>query len=331
MTFGTTTVLVATLALGMGVPSAQASNPAGIVLRPGLSVTFNIYGGKDTSGKALGDYQVFYTFTDATGGGYRFTYQFTSPGRFRGTMHVSAEDARGSAKARFYYGMGDSTRAGWTSLIRVSDATYSSVKAGRRTPLELDGPDNPRTIQKVGEDDLPVLVNERSVKLHALRTQSPDGGIFWILDDPAFPMMMQGAYGTRWTTTAINDPGLARQAVVESLTRSGQATTHAVLFTFDSAELAGGWKPVLDGVIDYLRANPTARIEVQGHTDNFGSAQYNLTLSQKRGDAVKAYLVGQGIAATRLVTKGYGAARSVADNSTPQGRALNRRVVFRVL
>jgi outer membrane protein OmpA-like peptidoglycan-associated protein len=69
-------------------------------------------------------------------------------------------------------------------------------------------------------------------------------------------------------------------------------------------------------------------IEVQGHTDNVGGDQYNLTLSQARADAVTTWLGGHGIAATRLSAKGYGRNQPIADNDSDEGRAKNRRVVL---
>ena len=65
---------------------------------------------------------------------------------------------------------------------------------------------------------------------------------------------------------------------------------------------------------------------IEGHTDNTGDNAYNLELSQKRAEAVKKYLTEHGIDPVRLTPKGYGDAQPIADNSTPQGRAMNRRV-----
>ena len=71
-----------------------------------------------------------------------------------------------------------------------------------------------------------------------------------------------------------------------------------------------------------------ADVGIEGHTDNVGNAAANQALSARRAEAVKAYLVGKGIAADRLTATGYGQERPVADNSTINGRAENRRVDF---
>ncbi|HWP38194.1 MAG TPA: OmpA family protein [Gemmatimonadales bacterium] len=84
--------------------------------------------------------------------------------------------------------------------------------------------------------------------------------------------------------------------------------------------------PILDEVAASLVANPTIRIEIGGHTDATGTAQRNLELSQARAFAVRAYLASKGVAPERMVARGYGPDRPVADNRTPAGRALNRRV-----
>lgn len=87
----------------------------------------------------------------------------------------------------------------------------------------------------------------------------------------------------------------------------------------------------LDHVVELLNKYPAMRIELGGHTDNVGSAEANQRLSEQRAKAVYDYLVGRGIAAERLAFKGYGESQPVADNSTEEGRAQNRRTVFTIL
>ena len=84
----------------------------------------------------------------------------------------------------------------------------------------------------------------------------------------------------------------------------------------------------LDAVAEVLQQNTAMRIEVQGHTDNKGSAAYNLKLSDRRAASVKKYLTAHGISADRLVSYGYGMQRPIVPNDTDQNRALNRRVQF---
>ncbi len=88
--------------------------------------------------------------------------------------------------------------------------------------------------------------------------------------------------------------------------------------------------PILDNVVKVLQDNPKWDIEVQGHTDNVGKAESNKALSQKRAEAVDNYLISKGIEAKRLTAKGFGQDMPIADNKTPAGRAMNRRVQFEV-
>ena len=87
----------------------------------------------------------------------------------------------------------------------------------------------------------------------------------------------------------------------------------------------------LDKLTQFLKDNPETRLEIQGYTDNVGKAETNIRLSQLRAHSVVGYLTKNGIGSTRLIAKGYGSSQPVADNTTPEGRAKNRRVVMKVL
>ena len=79
-----------------------------------------------------------------------------------------------------------------------------------------------------------------------------------------------------------------------------------------------------------LAAQPELNVEIEGHTDGIGSVAYNMKLSQRRADAVKAYLVGKSVDGGHLVAQGYGKSHPIASNDTDEGRAQNRRVEFDV-
>jgi OOP family OmpA-OmpF porin len=104
-----------------------------------------------------------------------------------------------------------------------------------------------------------------------------------------------------------------------------------VSFEFNSAELTARARETLRGVVEALRGEPGLRAEIAGHTDASGPDEYNQRLSQQRSESVQQYLVSQGIDRNRLVARGYGESRPVADNSTDAGRERNRRVEFNVL
>ncbi len=103
-------------------------------------------------------------------------------------------------------------------------------------------------------------------------------------------------------------------------------------FSSGKASLLRRSFPVLLAVAAVLEANPgIRRVQIEGHTDDVGEPEYNLELSQKRADEVRARLVAQGVDEERLQSVGYGETRGVSDNQTPEGRARNRRVVFTIL
>ena len=99
-----------------------------------------------------------------------------------------------------------------------------------------------------------------------------------------------------------------------------------ILFATDSAAVRGDLQQDLRAVSRNLRDYPNSRIEVIGHTDNTGSAAYNLDLSQRRASAVAAVLINAGVPAIRLVAVGRGEDMPIASNLSVQGRTQNRRV-----
>ncbi|WP_169729260.1 OmpA family protein [Solimonas soli] len=105
---------------------------------------------------------------------------------------------------------------------------------------------------------------------------------------------------------------------------------HGVNFEFDKASLTVNAKTLLDQVVSELSRHPDIKVEIDGHTDSKGADAYNLKLSQRRADAVKAYLVAHGIAAERMTTQGYGETMPIGDNSTEDGREENRRVELKI-
>lgn len=103
-----------------------------------------------------------------------------------------------------------------------------------------------------------------------------------------------------------------------------------VYFEFNKWNLLPESFPELDKVVNFLKDNPTVEIELSGHTDNIGSDDYNLNLSQKRADAVKTYFVSKGVDAEKVTSKGYGKSKPIASNMTDSGREQNRRVEFTI-
>lgn len=88
---------------------------------------------------------------------------------------------------------------------------------------------------------------------------------------------------------------------------------------------------VLNEFAEFLKSNPTVKVEIRGHTDNIGSAQTNITLSNRRAQAVYDYLLSKGVPKANVSYKGYGPNMPIADNRTEAGRAKNRRTEFYIL
>ncbi|MEA1945973.1 MAG: OmpA family protein [Thermodesulfobacteriota bacterium] len=101
-----------------------------------------------------------------------------------------------------------------------------------------------------------------------------------------------------------------------------------VMYNFDSAEIKSEAFPMLDEAVSILKKNPELKVEVDGHTDNIGSAEYNLKLSERRANAVMEYFVDKGVEAERLTIKGFGLTMPAVSNDTKEGRAKNRRVTL---
>jgi outer membrane protein OmpA-like peptidoglycan-associated protein len=108
-------------------------------------------------------------------------------------------------------------------------------------------------------------------------------------------------------------------------------TVGSALFATGKADVAPGIQRSADKLVAFLQSNPKRNVLIEGHTDNTGSNEGNVKLSQERADAIKTLLVSKGIAPERIVAKGYGSQYPQVDNATPAGRQANRRVEIVVL
>ena len=104
-----------------------------------------------------------------------------------------------------------------------------------------------------------------------------------------------------------------------------------ISFLHDSAKIDDSSVHLLERAFVLLKDNPNIQVEISGHTSSEGNAERNLSLSLQRAESVKTYLVRRGIADSRIHTVGHGADVPIADNSTEEGRILNRRIEFRIL
>jgi Outer membrane protein and related peptidoglycan-associated (lipo)proteins len=117
-------------------------------------------------------------------------------------------------------------------------------------------------------------------------------------------------------------PDTPRGAIVDN---RGCWIVKGVKFDYKKWDVKPQFNTNLDNIINILKKTPDLKIKVEGHTDNIGSKKYNLELSEKRAQAIKAYLLGNGIDQSRITSVGLGLSRPIAGNDTKEGRALNRR------
>lgn len=102
----------------------------------------------------------------------------------------------------------------------------------------------------------------------------------------------------------------------------------AVYFEYDSSQVAGSERSKLESVAEYLRGNPSVGLIVEGHCDERGSNEYNLALGERRAQAVRAYIIGLGIAADRIKTVSYGEEQPAAFGHDESAWRQNRRAQF---
>lgn len=115
--------------------------------------------------------------------------------------------------------------------------------------------------------------------------------------------------------------------VLQTLNKDGRVVSH-ILFAVNSANVKPESMGAIGEMVKALKSDPSIKLEIGGHTDSDGDAARNISLSQARADAVKKLMVDQGIDASRLTTKGYGATKPIGPNDSPEGKANNRRVEF---
>ncbi len=154
---------------------------------------------------------------------------------------------------------------------------------------------------------------------------------------PAGTFSAPTAQNTTWT--APNQPGNQVLTVTATDSRGGTATASVTIqvvrrevlvfedvhFDFDRFNLRPDAIKILDDAVTKLQAQGDVRVTIEGHTDSIGTVEYNLALGERRANSVRDYLVQRGIVNMRLMTVSYGEERPMADNSTAQGRAMNRR------
>jgi OmpA-OmpF porin, OOP family len=136
--------------------------------------------------------------------------------------------------------------------------------------------------------------------------------------------------GSYYYQTIVTEKAMQQEVTANSLadeiSKSGHVAVYGIHFDTGKATIQPDSASILEQIVQLLQQNPDLKLRVEGHTDSQGNAAANQALSEKRGQAVVAWLTGKGISASRLAAKGFGATKPVADNGSEDGRAKNRRV-----
>jgi OOP family OmpA-OmpF porin len=138
--------------------------------------------------------------------------------------------------------------------------------------------------------------------------------------------------GSYYYQTIVNVKAMEQEATADAsalqseIEKSGHVAVYGIHFDTGKATITADSDDMLNQIVQLLQKNSDLKLRVEGHTDNQGAGPANQTLSEKRAQAVVDWLVAHGVEAGRLKAAGFGATKPVADNSTEDGRAKNRRV-----
>ncbi|MBS3914930.1 MAG: PD40 domain-containing protein [Bacteroidetes bacterium] len=132
-------------------------------------------------------------------------------------------------------------------------------------------------------------------------------------------------------TVASLDSPYTVNAYLKKLKNNETVVLRNIFFDVDKFDLKQESFVELETVVNLLRNNPAIKIEISGHTDNTGSEEHNIVLSENRAKSVQNYLISKGISAKRIIAKGFGSRNNIDDNNTEKGRANNRRIEMRII
>lgn len=168
-------------------------------------------------------------------------------------------------------------------------------------------------------------------------TSRRDGSFFWVLPgnrEYAMYVEKQGyLFHSQNFEVAEQKPedALFVEVKLQPIEAGSQIVLQNLFFDTDSYQIQPKSEAELIKILEFLKQNPQVKVEIAGHTDNQGSPAYNKVLSQNRAKTVVNYLISNGIDSNRLVARGYGDTKPVADNQTEEGRQRNRRTELIIL
>jgi outer membrane protein OmpA-like peptidoglycan-associated protein len=241
---------------------------------------------------------------------------------------------------------GFDVRVGWhrgvtpaRERVRVVKETTTITTAAPPPPAVAPPPPPNRnpTFSAAAACDPGVVAPGGQSKCAATATDPDGDAVTYLWSAPAGTFSAPNAQNTTWTapnqtgnvplTVTATDArgGTATASVTVQVVRREVLTFEDVHFDFDRFNLRPDALKILDDAVTKLQAQGDVRVTIEGHTDSIGTVEYNLALGERRANSVRDYLVQRGIANMRLMTVSYGEERPIADNTSAQGRAMNRR------
>jgi outer membrane protein OmpA-like peptidoglycan-associated protein len=187
------------------------------------------------------------------------------------------------------------------------------------------------------ESKLLIIDNEKNEVIHEVTTNSLTGGYLVILPSGKNYGIAVEKKDYLFHSENFDIPGstsyqeIVKDVELKKVAVGTRIVLRNIFFDFDKATLRPASTAELERLYELLVKVPTLKIEISGHTDNKGSADYNKNLSQKRAQAVVDYLIKKGIDPARLKYAGYGFDRPMETNDTEEGRQLNRRTEFEII
>jgi outer membrane protein OmpA-like peptidoglycan-associated protein len=171
-----------------------------------------------------------------------------------------------------------------------------------------------------------------------LKIQADENGVFLITlppdQDLSFSVNQKGFlfYSERFVFSESSSASLPVERLVrlEPVETQSLINLYNIFFATNEYAILPESEPELNTLWNFLNDNPNLAVEIGGHTDNIGSAEFNLQLSEKRANSVRQYLLDKGIGLQRLTAKGYGMEQPVAPNDSEEGRARNRRTTMKI-
>ncbi|MCH7722932.1 MAG: OmpA family protein [Bacteroidetes bacterium] len=229
-------------------------------------------------------------------------------------------------KIRFFEGTKNSAKIDGKKIVPI-DISWNEVKMGQFGGKTASFTEEKKNWQPKWKH-IAVAFNKRSLKLYLDEER--------ILNIPNLgfkPKMFSigGHFDDRYIKMSsiknirVNEGG---KKLYDRIIEEGKFITRGILFDINKATISGESMGTINEIVKLMIEHPDLNFRIEGHTDSDGDESFNQKLSEDRAAAVKVMLVKLGIDGSRLESKGWGESKPVSDNSTPEGKANNRRVEF---